>query len=263
MKENKAFQVESTDLLEAIDASEYAIETLSKHQYSFPQVKAVVERLNRARIAQLISSGSAASSGNLQAEQLETLRAFMASKPTKGQASFLSIPGFQSYAPQSGQIFGILEQLKKDFSDSLKAAQDEELKSKTEFETMKAAKLEQIATAKKIIIQIDGEIAELKEKHAAMLEEYEDTQAQLALDTEFLANLKKKCAESDAEFAKRVEDRTTEIAAVAETIKILNTDEMFDVSEMTVNKPPALLQQKAESRVERLRRSQAVEVLKA
>merc|ERR1719389_1199772 len=123
-------------------------------------------------------------SGSLRAEQLEALKAFM-SKPD-GAASFLSIPGFQSYAPQSGQIFGILEQLKKDFSDALKASQEEELKSKTEFEALKAAKEEQIATAKKIIVECDAEIGALKEKHAMLLEEYEDTQYQLGLDKEFL-----------------------------------------------------------------------------
>jgi hypothetical protein len=266
IKENKAFHAEETDLLEAIDASEYAIETLGKHQYaskydngaSFSQVKAVQERLRKARVAQLLG---ASSSGSLKPEQLETLKTFLTAK--SNGASFLSIPGFQSYAPQSGQIFGILEQLKKDFSDALKASQEEELKSKTEFEQLKAAKLEQIATAQKIIVECDAQIGALKEKHAILLEEYEDTQYQLGLDREFLADLKKKCAVSDEEFARRVKDRQTEIAAVEDTIKILNTDEMFDVSEQTVNKPTAFLQSRSSSKAQNLRRRQAAEVLKA
>merc|ERR1719379_2431219 len=122
---------------------------------------------------------------------------------------------------------------------------------------------EQIATAKKIIVECDAQIGALKEKHAMMLEEYEDTQYQLGLDKEFLADLKKKCAVSDEEFALRVKDRQTEIAAVEDTIKILNTDEMFDVSEQTVNKPTAFLQSRSSSKAQNLRRRQAAEVLKA
>merc|ERR1719379_3026623 len=122
---------------------------------------------------------------------------------------------------------------------------------------------EQIATAKKIIVECDAQIGALKEKHAMMLEEYEDTQYQLGLDKEFLADLKKKCAVSDEEFALRVKDRQTAIAAVEDTIKILNTDETFDVSEQTVNKPTAFLQSRSSSKAQNLRRRQAAEVLKA
>merc|ERR1719454_196118 len=191
-------------------------------------------------------------SGSLKAEQLEALKQFI-SNP-QGAASFLAIPGFQSYAPQSGQIFGILEQLKKDFSDSLADAQAEEAKAKKAFDMLKAAKLEEIATAKKAIADMDIEIADTKEKHAVALEEYEDTQKQLEMDKEFLADLIKKCEAADEEFAIRVKDRTTEIAAVEDTIAILNTDESFDVAEQTLNRPTAFLQiASAEGREEQQR----------
>merc|ERR1719162_1483887 len=49
-----------------------------------------------------------------------------------------------------------------------------------------------------------------------------------AIDTEFLKNLKSKCANIDADFDKRVKDRLTEIDAVGDTIKILNSDESFE-----------------------------------
>lgn len=255
MKDNKAFHTEEVDLLEAIDASEYAIEALSKHN-ALAQVKSVADRLRKARVDQLLPRSS-----HLVGQQVEMLKGFV-NQPTG--AAFLSIPGFQSYAPQSGQIFGILEQLKKDFSDSLSDSQKEEAKSKSEFEALKAAKLEEIDTAKKAIASMDVEIGDTKEKHAVALEEYEDTQTQLGMDRTFLADLKQKCAVSDEEFAVRVKDRTTEIAAVEDTIAILNTDESFDVAEVTVNKATVFLQTVAsEGQEKRQRRRQAAAILRA
>jgi uncharacterized coiled-coil protein SlyX len=253
MKDNKAFHAEEVDLLEAVDASEYAIEALSKHHTGLAQVRSVVDRLRKARVDQLLPRSS-----RLASRQVDMLKGFV-SQSTQGGASFLSVPGFQSYSPQSGQIFGILEQLKKDFQDSLSDAQKEELKSKEQFEALKAAKLEEIAMAKKAIANMDSEIAETQEKHAVALEEYNDTQYQLELDRAFLADLKKKCAVSDEEFAARVKSRTEEIAAVEDTIAILNTDESFDVAEQTVNRPTAFLQ--IASAKEQQRRRKAASLL--
>merc|ERR1719440_1100997 len=73
--------------------------------------------------------------------------------------SFLSIPGMQSYAPQSGQIFGILGQMKEDFIANLKEARATEAKAKSEYEALKAAKEDEIATGKKIIVATDAAIA--------------------------------------------------------------------------------------------------------
>merc|ERR1719330_2114944 len=141
--------------------------------------------------------------------------------------AFLAIPGFQSYRPQSGQIFGILKQMKADFQKSLDEAQKAEAKSKKEFEALEAAKEKEIAAAKKAVMEMDAQLAETSEKHAQAAQEFEDTQAQLELDRTFLAKLKEKCAMSGQEFDKRVEDRMAEIAAVQDTIKILNSDETF------------------------------------
>ena len=47
------------------------------------------------------------------AERAKILRTFLQTAP--GAESFLAIPGFQNYAPQSGQIFGILKQMKETF----------------------------------------------------------------------------------------------------------------------------------------------------
>merc|ERR1719375_164884 len=134
-------------------------------------------------------------------------------------SSFLAIPGMQSYAPQSGQIFGILKQMKEDFEANLSESQKTEAKAKAEYDSLKAAKEDEIETGKKLIVSIDQQIADFQEKYATEAKELQNTEEQLAMDEEFLKNLRSKCATMDADYDKRTKDRLTEIDAVSDTIK--------------------------------------------
>merc|ERR1719207_196988 len=184
------------------------------------------------------------------------LRSFLHNAETA--TSFLAIPGMQSYAPQSGQIFGILNQMKEDFEVNLSEAQKAEAKAKSEYETLKAAKEDEIDTGRKLIVDIDGQIAEIQEKYAQEAKELENTQEQLAMDEEFLKNLTEKCATMDADYDKRVKDRLTEIDAVTDTIKILNSDESFEAFDKM--QAPVFLQTDATAN-QKERRQQAVSAL--
>lgn len=230
MKENKAFQETETDLLQAIDATKNAIIVLSKHHPDFAQVKAVARMLQAAQVSQLIVK-----TGSFDNIKSQALREFLTSADRASETSFLAIPGFQSYAPQSGQVFGILKQMKEDFDVDLGQEQAAEKKAVEEFQALKAAKLSEIETAKKAIIQFDQDLASLAEQNAEALKELQATEEQLAMDQEFLATLQKKCAESDETFEKRVKSRLEEIAAVEETIEILNHDDSFANFDKTVN----------------------------
>merc|ERR1719266_1569763 len=130
--------------------------------------------------------------------------------------------------------------MKADFKVDLDEAEKKEAQAVKEFEVLRAAKKKEIETGKKLVLQLDEEYANLREKNAQDFKTLEDTKAQLELDRTFLANLKEKCAVSDEEFEKRVKDRLEEIAAVQDTIKILNSDTSFDAFEKTVNTPSLL-----------------------
>merc|ERR1719163_170441 len=251
MKENKEFQASETDYLEAIDAAKNAIIVLGKHNPSLAQVKAAAHHLLDTRVSQLVSNSKSVSKANVGA-----LRSFL--RNAERASSFLAIPGMQSYAPQSGQIFGILNQMKEDFEVNLSEAQKAEAKAKSEYETLKAAKEDEIDTGRKLIVSIDAQIAETQEKFAQEAKELENTQEQLANDTEFLKSLKEKCATMDADYDKRVKDRLTEIEAVTDTIKILNSDESFEAFDKM--QAPVFLQTDATAN-QKERRQQAVSAL--
>ena len=228
MKENKAFHETEGDLLQAIDATENAITMLSKNNPGFAQIKAVVQTLQAARVTELMVS-----SRGLGAGKTAVLKDFISGA---NQASgFLQIPGMQSYAPQSGQIFGILKQMKEDFDVDLGEEQASEKKAVEEFQALKESKIAEIDTAKATIVQYDQDLAELGQQNAEAMKELEDTQEQLALDQTFLATLEKKCAGSDEQYEARVKARLAEIGAVEETIEILNSDTSFEAFDKTSN----------------------------
>merc|ERR1719169_208027 len=133
----------------------------------------------------------------------------------------------KSYAPQSGQIFGILKQMKEDFEKNLAETQANEEKAIAEYNGLNQASIEEIEAGKKAMSQAEQEKAEASEKKAADEEDLDDTEEQLAKDEEFLKNLNEKCEAADKEYEERVKGRTEEIAAVGDTIQILNSDESF------------------------------------
>jgi len=228
MKENQASHAEATDLMEASKACDQAIVVLGKHNAGFAQVKAVAQQLLQAQVLEL------AGRSRRSASEMLALKRFLMEVQGKA-ASFLAIPGYSSYAPASGQIFGVLKQMKEDFDKDLGDAQAKEQKAAEEYSALKSAKQDEITAGRKLVAELDQEIAELKEKHAQAFQELDDTQAQLALDQEFMGNLQAKCSSSEAEFDQRVKDRLEEIVAVEDTIKILNDDASFDSMDKAVN----------------------------
>jgi hypothetical protein len=264
IKENKAFQASETDLIEAVMACKQAVTVLGKHHADLAQVRAVVKKMQDAKVPQLVL---ASNNRGFTMAKMNLFKGFM--EQAGSSSSFLNVPGFKGYAPQSGQIFGILKQMQEDFEANLSDAQKAEMKSKQDYLTLKAAKEEELAAGKEAVVQMDADLGEFGEKHAQAAQEYEDTQVQLGLDTEFLENLKTKCAASAAEYDVRVADRMEEIKAVEDTIGILNSDEAFENFGKTVTNPnsasfeagTAFLQEIAVSQVEMGLRMRASAVL--
>merc|ERR1719321_1015607 len=95
-----------------------------------------------------------------------------------------------SYAPASGEILGILKQMKETFETNLAASQKDELKAQAEYEELKAAKEAEIAAGQDQVETKTQELATGDEKSAQDKKDTEDTTAGMNADSEFLANLK-------------------------------------------------------------------------
>merc|ERR1719160_932778 len=79
------------------------------------------------------------------------------------------------------------------------------------------------------------ELAQTEEDLAAAKQNLADTQDALAADQKFIADLKVRCANADAEFESRSKARNLELQGVAETIAILNSDEAHELFSKTVS----------------------------
>merc|ERR1719450_1928791 len=99
----------------------------------------------------------------------------------------------QADAPASGEIFGIIKQMKETFETNLESSQKEEMTNQKAYEDMRAAKEEEIEAGTNLIDTKTQQLASADEKNAQSKENLEDTEANLAADTAFLADLKEKC----------------------------------------------------------------------
>jgi len=170
------------------------------------------------------------------------------------QDYFDATPTFkQSYAPQSGEIFGILKQMKETFESNLAASQKEEAANQKAYEDVKAAKEEEIAAGQAQIDTKTQELADTDEKLAQSKVDIEDTRSSLAADEEFLAMLKEKCQMTDQEWEERQKTRQLEMGAVSKALAILSGDDAHDLFTRTFN--PAFVQK--EGSAQKQRRSQA------
>merc|ERR1719446_1012442 len=225
-KELAEFVQEEKDLLQSIDGLASAIKVLSKH--------------NSASFLQVDIQGAVSTIQYQVAKNSKYLEGVLTHTEKKKISSFIQTAQKDKYAPQSGEIFGILEQMKESFEENLAELQKEERANIRAFEELKAAKETEISAGQDQIDAKTQENADGDEKLAQNKEDLEDTKKTLAEDEEFLAMLKEKCSTTDAEWEERTKTRQLEMEACSKALAVLTSDEAHDLFTKTFN--PALLQ---------------------
>merc|ERR1712190_231231 len=77
---------------------------------------------------------------------------------------------------------------------------------------------------------------------AQMKNDLGDTEESLAADKEFLANMEKNCETKKKEWEVIVKTRAEELAALADTIKVLNDDDALELFKKTLPSASSLMQ---------------------
>merc|ERR1719421_65088 len=144
-------------------------------------------------------------------------------------ASFLSEGSSASYVPQSAEIVGILKQMKDEMEKDLAETEEAEKNAIAEFEGLVAAKEKEIEAATAEIESKMTRVAELGVALVTAKNDLEDTKEGLEEDKKFLADLKKNCELKEKEWAEYQKMQALELAALADTIKILNDDDALDL----------------------------------
>jgi len=149
--------------------------------------------------------------------------------------SFLA--GGTSYAPQSGQITGILKTLHDEMSADLADATSKEKGAKQAYVELMAIRLKEKAALTAAIQTKLTKVGELGVSIAEMKNDAGDTAEALAADQKFFAALEKGCATKTAEWEARSKTRADELVALADTIKILNDDDALELFKKTLPSP--------------------------
>merc|ERR1719261_2188172 len=226
-KQLAEFNEEEKDMLQSISSLKSAVIALSKHHESMLQdsddayvnvVTMLHDELRRHKdlLGEVITP--------------KQRKAIDALEKADDAVAFL-----QTNAPASGEIFGILKQMKETFETNLEASQKEEMENQKAYEDLKAAKEEEIAAGTSLADTKTTTLAATDEKKAQDTEDLEDTQEGLAADTKFLANLKERCANMDSEYEERTKTRQLEIQAVSKALAFLSSDEAHDLFTRTFN----------------------------
>mmetsp|Transcript_81530 Transcript_81530/g.218135 ORF Transcript_81530/g.218135 Transcript_81530/m.218135 type:complete len:672 (+) Transcript_81530:77-2092(+) len=225
-KELAEFNEDEKDTLQSISALKSAVTVLSKHNGG----AALLDM--QAALRSTFHTHQEKISGMLSAKESKTVQSFLQSP----EDYFDAEPTFkQSYAPQSGEIFGILKNMLSTFEADLSQAQKDEMQSQSAYEQLKAAKEDEIKEGQDHLEEKQEELANTDESLAQAKEDLEDTRTSLAADQSFLANLKEKCQLTDQEYEQRTKTRQEEISAVSEALSFLTSDEAHDLFSRTFN----------------------------
>merc|ERR1719420_378501 len=231
-KELAEFNAEEKDVLQSIGELKSAVTVLGKHHSEFIQVDegtliniAVLIQDQMRRHKSLVDKLTSA-------RQRKEITAFIQAPADYFDAE----PTFkQSYAPQSGAIFGILKQMKETFETNLETSQKEEMQAQTAYDDLKASKEAEIKAGSDQKDTKTQELADTDAANAQAKQDLEDTRNSLAADQKFLMNLKETCQNTDQEFEERTKTRAEEIKAVSEALAILSSDDAHDTFTSTFN----------------------------
>jgi len=144
-------------------------------------------------------------------------------------------------APQSGEILGILKNMKDEMQRDLADMQAQENTDRENFDDLSASKKDEIAINEKAVIDKDKRTGALALSLSEGKHALEDAQEELADAQTFKANMKEQCARMEGDRAMRTKMRNDEILAVSEAVKILNDDDALAV--FSAAKPGAALVQ--------------------
>merc|ERR1719326_2444500 len=195
----------------------------------------------------------------LQTKAAQVLRELVTSKNDMSDYDREELTSFlsegQGYAPQSGQIVGILKQMTDTMEKDLAEATKVEENAIKAYEELMVAKQKEVDACTKAIETKMERLGNLQVEIVEMKEDLDDTGKAMLEDKKFLADLEKNCATKEQEHAENMKLRGEELLALADTIKILNDDDALELFKKTLPSPSASLMQVQVTAKEQQRRA--------
>jgi hypothetical protein len=231
-KDNAAFEAEASDLKQNVKAMNAAVAAIEKGTgQAFLQTPG-------ADVLRHLVAG-------LDDENRQVLGAFLEQRDAASGAG-------------SDEIVGILKTMVDEMSARLSEIEASEQEAASSHAAMVAAKNAEIAAAQSAIEEKTERHGELAVKIATDKNDLTATTRALEEDKEFLVQLQTNCETSTKDYEEVKKTRAEELLAVAETIKILNSDDALELFKKALPSPatPALLQLAVSSQELRSRAAQ-------
>merc|ERR550534_678292 len=141
--------------------------------------------------------------------------------------SFLQAPFTGTYSAQSGEVVGILKDMRDTFERNLNQARLTEAAAQEAHEKYPEAMGEALEAMEASYESKQKELAANDESLSDKKQKLDSAQKALAAAEEFLEKLLEMCSAKSKEYDKRTMMRASEQAAIAEAIAILNSDAAF------------------------------------
>merc|ERR1719162_1897542 len=161
-------------------------------------------------------------------DALKAASVFLSDKQKRSLTSFIQAPFTGTYQSQSGEIVGILKNMRDTFKSNLASARASESAAAESHSKFSKVKEDEFNKQKKSFDDKDKVLGENDDAISTKKTSKGEEEASKADDEEFLAKLQNMCAEKTKAFEDRKMVRANEEAAVAEAVSILNSDEAFE-----------------------------------
>merc|ERR1719247_1842572 len=132
---------------------------------------------------------------------------------------------FGDYAPQSGQIQGILKGMYDSFTADLEKSNAEEANKQKAFEELMETKIAEEKALKATLTRTTSELASTVKDLSDSKGNRDDTKEQLEADQDFFARTKDSCKAKAASWAERTRIRAEELQGIATAISILTSED--------------------------------------
>jgi len=224
---NTDFVAEESDMKAAIGQMDQAIDTLAAIGADQTAAKASLMAKDKFMGHESSKASLIKVAGSVK-DALKAASVFLSSKDKNTLTSFIQAPFTGTYQSQSGEIVGILKNMRDTFKSNLasaRASENASSESHTKFSTVKSDEFDKMKglyeDKEKILGQNDDTLSTKKTSKG----EAESTKAD---DEDFLGKLQRMCIEKTRQFEDRKMVRANEEAAVSEAVSILNSDEAFE-----------------------------------
>jgi len=213
-KEHKQFVADSGDTKDNLDATNSAIKALSKGMGFLQTNTALVASLKKV-----------VATADIEADDRQAIMSFMSQSG--------------DYVPQSGQIVGILKNMKDEMDKSLGGIVSEEEVGAASYTDLKVAKTKEIQALNDSIESKTKRSGELAVSIVSAQNANDDASDEMEASKKFFVNLEVTCKEKAEAMESRTKTRNEEVAAISQAISVLNDDDALDIFKGSLNSPKA------------------------